>query len=135
MKKRAVLGLVMILAGCFLILTDILWNTAPHPWPAMLRSAGTFLLVYGIGDAIGMKADPARQRRERIEYSDERNIAIWNRAGAVSGKVLQWVILVASWAAVGFWGIPIRVFWTALGLCIVKSLLELLLVLRYQKDM
>lgn len=135
MKKRAVLGLVMILAGCFLILTDILWNTAPHPWPAMLRSAGTFLLAYGIGDAIRMKGDPDHQKREKIEYNDERNIAIWNRAGAVSGKVLQWVSLVASWAAVGFWGIPIRVFWAALGLCIVKSLLELLLVLRYQKDM
>ena len=135
MKKRAVLGLAMILAGCLLIAAGALWDTAPDPRPVMLHGAGAFLLVYGIGDAIGMKADPARQRRERIEYSDERNIAIWNRAGAVSGKVLQWVILVASWAAVGFWGIPIRVFWAALGLCIVKSLLELLLVLRYQKDM
>ena len=113
MKKRAVLGLAMILAGCLLIAAGALWDTAPDPRPVMLHGAGAFLLVYGIGDAIGMKADPARQRRERIEYSDERNIAIWNRAGAVSGKVLQWVILVASWAAVGFWGIPIRVFWAA----------------------
>lgn len=135
MKKRAVLGLVMILAGFFLIATSILWDTAPHPWPAMLRGAGAFLLTFGIGDAIGMKADPARQKRERIEYNDERNIAIWNRAGAVSGKVLQWVVLAVAWAAVGFWGISFRVFWAALGLCAAKSLLELLLVLRYQKEM
>lgn len=135
MKKRAVLGLAMILAGCLLIAAGALWDTAPDPRPVMLHGAGAFLLVYGIGDAIGMKADPARQRRERIEYSDERNIAIWNRAGAVSGKVLQWVVLAVSWVAFGFWGAPLWVAWAALGLCVAKSLLELGLVLRYQKDM
>lgn len=135
MKKRSVLCLALILAGYFLLLASILWDTAPDPRPAMLRGAGVFLLTFGIVDTIRMKSEPDYQKRKKIEYRDERNIAIWNRAGAVSGKVLQWGVPAAAWAAVCLWKAPLWIGWASLGLCAAKSLLELLLVLRYQKDM
>lgn len=86
MKKRSVLCLALILAGYFLLLASILWDTAPDPRPAMLRGAGVFLLTFGIVDTIRMKSEPDYQKRKKIEYRDERNIAIWNRAGVVCGK-------------------------------------------------
>ena len=73
-------------------------------------------------------------RRNEIEANDERNVAIRRRAQAVSGEVLQWGVLAAAWLSVGL-GAPLWITLAAIGVFVGKSVLELCLMARYQKQM
>ena len=72
--------------------------------------------------------------KAEIEANDERNVAIRRRAQAVSGEVLQWTVLAAAWVSIAF-GAPLWVTLAALGVFLAKSVLEVALMVRYQKQM
>ena len=78
--------------------------------------------------------DPAQARRKEIEVNDERNVAIRRRAKALSGDVLQWAVIVASWVSLGF-DAPLWVTLAAIAVFVSKSALEVYLVVRYQREM
>ena len=78
--------------------------------------------------------DPQQMRKAEIEANDERNVAIRRRAQAVSGEVLQWTVLAAAWVSIAF-GAPLWVTLAALGVFLAKSVLEVALMVRYQKQM
>ncbi len=73
-------------------------------------------------------------RQAEIEANDERNVAIRSRAQAVSGEVLQWGVMVAAWLFIGL-GAPLWVTLAAVGVFLAKSVLELCLMARYQREM
>ena len=73
-------------------------------------------------------------RRHDIEQRDERNVAIRRRAQAVAGEALQWAVIVAAWISVGL-GAPLWVTLAAVGVFVAKSVLELVLMARYQREM
>lgn len=77
---------------------------------------------------------PARWRQYEIESGDERNIAIRHRAKAAAGDVLQWLVPAAAWAAI-FLGAPLRIILAAVGIFLLKTILEIWLMSRYQKRM
>ena len=74
--------------------------------------------------------DPQQMRKAEIEA----NVAIRRRAQAVSGEVLQWTVLAAAWVSIAF-GAPLWVTLAALGVFLAKSVLEVALMVRYQKQM
>ena len=78
--------------------------------------------------------DPVRMRRDEIEANDERTVAIRRRAQAVSGEVLQWCIMAAAWLSIGL-GAPLWITLAAVGVFLAKSVLELCLMVRYQREM
>ena len=80
------------------------------------------------------KKDPAAMRQAEIEANDERNVAIRRRAQAVSGEVLQWGVMAAAWLSIGL-GAPLWVTLAAVGVFLAKSVLELCLMARYQREM
>lgn len=80
------------------------------------------------------KKDPAVMRQAEIEAKDEHNVAIRRRAQAVSGEVLQWAVMAAAWLAIGL-GAPLWVTLAAVGVFLAKSVLELCLMARYQREM
>ena len=61
-------------------------------------------------------------------------MCIRDRAQAVSGEVLQWGVMAAAWLSVGL-GVPLWVTLAAVGVFVAKSVLELYLMLRYQREM
>ena len=73
-------------------------------------------------------------RRDEIEANDERTVAIRRRAQAVSGEVLQWGIMAAAWLSIGL-GAPLWITLAAVGVFLAKSVLELCLMVRYQREM
>ena len=73
-------------------------------------------------------------RQAEIEANDERNVAIRRRAQAVSGEVLQWGVMAAAWLSIGL-GAPLWVTLAAVGVFLAKSVLELCLMARYQREM
>ena len=80
------------------------------------------------------RKNPAAARQNEISLKDERNIAMRNRAKALAGDVLQWAVLAAAWVAIGL-GASLWIVLLAVGVFVAKSLLELYLLLQYQKTM
>ena len=48
--------------------------------------------------------------------------------------MLQWLVLAGAWVSIAM-GAPLWVSLAATGLFLVKSIIELVLILRYQKEM
>ena len=77
---------------------------------------------------------PGMARQHDIRQRGERNVAIRNRAKAVSGEALQWSIMAAAWLSIGL-DAPLWVPITATCVFVAKSVLELYLIVRYQREM
>lgn len=80
------------------------------------------------------KKEPARWKQYEIEAGDERNAAIQLKAKATAGEVLQWIVMAAAWAAI-FLDAPLWVILAAVGIFLFKTILEMCLMARYQKEM
>lgn len=78
--------------------------------------------------------DQALRKRNEIERKDERNVAIRNRAKALAGDVLQWTLIGASWLSFAL-GAPAWTLLAAAAALVAKCLLELCLMVRYQREM
>ena len=80
------------------------------------------------------ESKPEIMKQNEIEAKDERNPAIRYRAQALSGMILQWVVLIAAWVCILADG-PIWVTLTAVGTFLAKNVLELVLIGYYQRKM
>lgn len=103
----------------------------------MLMGVGSGLFAMGLANLLRLhraEKNPRQMKQEEIEANDERNVAIRRRAQAVAGEVLQWSVMAAAWISIGF-GAPLWVTLTAVGVFIAKSVLELCLMVRYQREM
>lgn len=139
MRRKKVLSLVLMAAGiCLLLAALASWKlSAPDSAGGMLTGAGSGLLAMGFVNwqmARWTERDPERMRRDQIEAGDERNAAIHRRAQAAAGEVLQWAVMAAAWVSIGF-GAPLWVTLAAVGVFCGKSVLELCLTVRYQREM
>ena len=135
-KKR--LGGVLLLAGALLLaLGLLLGDRVSDAMGGMLFGAGSGLAAMGISRLLTARYDarhPQQVRRSEIEQRDERNVAIRRRAQAVAGEALQWAVIAAAWISVGL-GAPLWVTLAAVGVFVAKSVLELVLMARYQREM
>ena len=61
-------------------------------------------------------------------------MAIRRRAQAAADEALQWAVMAAAWISVGL-GAPLWVTLAAVGVFVAKSVLELALMVRYQREM
>lgn len=139
MKSKKTLYVVLMAAGACLLLAALLaWKlSAPDSIGGMLTGVGSGLLAMGFANWKMLRCqekDPVQMRRDEISANDERNVAIRRRAQAVSGEVLQWGVMAVAWLSIGF-DAPLWVALAAVGIFCAKSVLELCLMVRYQKEM
>ena len=80
------------------------------------------------------KNHPEELKKARIEATDERNELIRNKAKAKGADILQWFILGAAWVAT-FAGLPIWMTILLIGIYVLKFILELWLMTKYNKEM
>ncbi len=129
MKGKKALYIAFIVVGlCFAAASLILGETIPNSVGGTLMGSGSGMA------AIGLTKDPAQARKKEIEETDERNVAIRRRAKALSGDALQWAVIVAAWVSLGI-DAPLWVTLAAIGTFVMKSALEVYLVVRYQREM
>ena len=103
----------------------------------MLCGMGSGLLALAGSTLLNLRHQdkhPEEARRSDIEQKDERNVAIRNRAKAVAGEVLQWAVMAAAWLSIGL-DAPLWVPVTATCVFVAKSVLELYLIVRYEREM
>lgn len=137
MKREVLYGGLLACGVALMVLSLVLEGHVSDSVGGMFMGAGCGLMGFG-GSQVLMrhreKRDPAVMRQAEIEAKDERNVAIRRRAQAVSGEVLQWAVMAAAWLAIGL-GAPLWVTLAAVGVFLAKSVLELCLMARYQREM
>ena len=138
MNKRK-LGGILLAAGAVLLVLGLLLGdrVLTDAMGGMMVGGGSGLLAMGMSQLLTVRYDarhPRQARQSAIERQDERNVAIRRRAQAAAGEVLQWAVMAAAWISVGL-GAPLWVTLAAVGVFIAKSVLELYLILRYQREM
>ena len=140
MNKRKPVYLALLWAGVALLACWLLLRGNPaltNPAEGALIGVGSGLFAMGLSNLLMLRwaeKDPKQMRRAEIESADERNVAIRRRAKALSGEVLQWIVLAAAWVSIALGG-PLWVTLTAVGVFVGKSVLELVLMARYQQQM
>lgn len=139
MKKKKRFFTVLIVIGlCLVGVSFLLWRTGQpyHVWAALMGGA-TVLFSVSFSQRLAIwseETNPSEAKRNKVERDDERNVAMRNRAKALSGDVLQWAIVIVAWATYGL-GANLGVVLLAFLAVVSKGLLELYLMARYQKEM
>lgn len=139
MRKKTVLYLVLSIAGLLALAAALLLKDGriSDTLSGLLSGVGAGAFAFGLSNWRMCRREektPELMRQKAIEAKDERNIVIRNKAGALSGEVLQWLVLAGAWIAIAM-DAPLWVSLAATGLFLVKSIVELVLILRYQKEM
>ena len=139
MKGRKTLYLALVIVGLCLVAAALILRRAdiPDNVGGALMGSGSGLAAMGLAQLLTLRAerkDPVQARKKEIEVHDERNVAIRRRAKALSGDTLQWAVLAAAWVSIGF-GAPIWVRLAAVVVFVLKSALEVYLIVRYQREM
>ena len=135
-KKRLFQGLLAV--GIVLLgLSILLDGRVSDALDGMLCGMGSGLLALAGSTMLNLRHQdkhPEEARRHDIEQRDERNVAIRNRAKAVSGEALQWSVMAAAWLSIGL-DAPLWVPLAATAVFVAKSVLELCLMIRYEREM
>ena len=135
-KKRLFQGLLAV--GIVLLgLSILLDGRVSDALDGMLCGMGSGLLALAGSTLLNLRHEakhPEMARRHDIEQRDERNVAIRNRAKAVSGEALQWSVMAAAWLSIGL-DAPLWVPLAATAVFVAKSVLELCLMIRYEREM
>ena len=135
-KKRLFQGLLAV--GIVLLgLSILLDGRVSDALGGMLCGIGSGLLAMAGSTLLNLRHQdkhPEEARRHDIEQRDERNVAIRNRAKAVSGEALQWSVMAAAWLSIGL-DAPLWVPLAATAVFVAKSVLELCLMIRYEREM
>lgn len=138
MKKKPLIYLTMAICGIVLIVSSIVLDgRVSAAAGGALMGVGAALIGLGFSRwqfARWEKKNPAGQRLYEIEAGDERNVAIRLRAKAAAGDTLQWTVMAAAWIAI-FLSAPLWVILAFVGIFLFKTIMEMCLMAKYQKEM
>lgn len=137
MKKSVLYGIFLLCGIALMALSLVLEGRISDSIGGMCMGIGAGALGYCGSNLMTLRRaqkDPAAMRQAEIEARDERNVAIRRRAQAVSGEVLQWVVMAAAFLSIGL-DAPLWVTLAAVGVFLAKCVLELWLMVRYQREM
>lgn len=136
-QKKRLFQILLAVGIVLLALALLLEGRVSDALGGMLCGVGSGLLAMSGSTLLNLRHEakhPEMARQHDIEQRDERNMAIRNRAKAVSGEALQWSIMAAAWLSIGL-DAPLWVPITATCVFVAKSVLELYLIVRYQREM
>ena len=136
--QRKRLFQILLAAGIvLLVLAVALDGRVSDAMGGMLCGMGSGLLALAGSTLLNLRHEAKHSemaRQHDIEQRDERNVAIRNRAKAVSGEALQWAVMAAAWLSIGL-DAPLWVPLAATAVFVAKSVLELCLMVRYEREM
>ena len=136
--KKKLYTFLLATSLCLVGAAFLLRNAGLPYWVnAALFGMATTLSCIGVPRLLALwseEASPSEAWRNRIESGDERNTALRNRSKALSGDLLQWSLLGLFWLSVGL-DAPLWVTAAAGGLFMAKSVLEAVLLSRFQKEL
>ena len=138
-KKNLILGLsgvVMFLVGLCLTFSvdggDVM---------SRLSSLVTALGCGIIGGSIGtwykikrIEKIPNKSKQIEIEYKDERNTLIRYKAKSIAGEITNWIVILVAYICIVM-GYPTWLVFLILGVFLLKYILEIVFIAKYNKEL
>lgn len=137
MKKRSfyitfiVIGIILGIAG-FLIQAEELKAVS-----GIMIGVGAGLVGKNISNLVlkrYQESHPEMQKLSRIEMQDERNQQIRWRSKARSGDIIQWFIIGLAFVMI-LLDLPLWLTGLTIGIYVLRYILEIVYISRYQKEM
>lgn len=142
MKKKKRLLILGVIAGPLLNFIAMMWGVERggnmRNMGGVLLLAGCFLFSICLNRLYRLsyeKEFPDLVREEEIEYQDERNTQIRNRAKAKSADIIQWVILFTAGLVFIIPDCPWWLVVVLLGIYFLRSGIEWYYTEKYRKEM
>lgn len=140
MLKKKSYYMILLLAGIVLVAVALILRMYPN----IPKSVGGVCIGVGAG-LFGMsisnlymkrleEKEPEIMKKQEIEYSDERNTAIRNRAKAKAGDIIQWFIMGIAYVTILI-NASMWVTLVVVGVFLLKYILEAYFMNKYQKEM
>lgn len=139
MKKKTGMYLVIGIIGIALALIAkfLLQDYLSDSQSGAMIGIGAGLFGYGIAKwGIGLwgTKNPDLMKLNEIEEKDERNQLIRNKAQAISGEILHWLLMAGAWVCI-FFDIPIWIVLILVGAFLLKTIIDFILMTYYQHKM
>lgn len=140
MLKKKSYYIILLLAGIVLLAIALILRMYPN----IPKSVGGVCIGVGAG-LFGMsisnlylkrleKKEPQLTKQKEIDLSDERNITIRNRAKAKAGDITQWLVMGIAYVTILI-DAPMWVTLVVVGVFLLKYILEMYFINKYQKEM
>ena len=139
-KKRLI---VVMLTGVILAIVGLLVSIFLDKGEVVSRLSGLiFSLGFGlIGGCIGgfcqikrIERIPCKSKQMEIEYNDERNKLIRDKANAKAGDISNWFVILIAYICI-IMGYPTWLVFLILGVFLMKYILWILLINKYNKEL
>ena len=127
-----VLGIALALAAKFL-LKD--WFSDFQSGAMIGVGAGLFgfgIAKWGVG--LWGEKNPDLMKQNEIEENDERNQFIRSKAQAISGEILHCLLMAGAWVGI-FFNAPIWVILLLVGVFLIKTIMDFILMAYFQRKM
>jgi len=109
----------------------------PKSIDGVCMGIGAWLLGMGISGLYMNyleKKEPDVMKQNKIEYLDERNTIVRNRAKAKVGDIIQWFIMGIAYITILI-DAPLWVTLITVGVFLLKTILEVFYMNKYQREM
>ncbi|WP_195236990.1 hypothetical protein [Romboutsia sp. 1001285H_161024_C4] len=126
-----VLAIVGLLASIFVDKGDIISRLF-----GLVFALGFGLIGGGLGSLYKIKRIekiPGKSKQMEIEYKDERNELIRDKANAKAGDISNWFVLLIAYICI-IMGYPTWLVFLILGVFLLKYILWILLINKYNKE-
>lgn len=139
MKKKTGVYIVISIVGIALALIAgvLLENSLSDSQTGTMIGIGSGLFGYGMAKwCLGLwgAKNPDLMKINEIEEKDERNQFIRNKAQAISGEILHWLLMAGAWVCI-FFDLPILVVIALVGAFLLKTIMDFILMAYYQHKM
>jgi uncharacterized short protein YbdD (DUF466 family) len=138
MVKKTSFYVFKLLLGIGLIVTGILFRAEEVKNIAgVLIGIGLSLFgssLYYLFIKHYQQKHPEIKKQNEIEFNDERNIIIQNRAKARAADIIQWFILGLAYIMILF-DYPLWLFGITVGIFLLYYLISIYFAVKYQKEM
>ena len=137
MLKKTSFYVFILLLGIGLIGTSFLFWAEDKNISAVLIGIGLSLVGNGLFylyTKYFQQKHPEIKKQLEIDYNDERNKIIQNRAKAKSADIIQWFIIGLAYVMLLF-DYPLWLFGMTVGIFILYYLISIYFAVKYQKEM
>lgn len=136
-KKRSVYIALLLIGICCIAASLFFKEEVVKTVSGVLFGVGAGLLGMSIS-GLYMKhlesKNPGLEKQNEIEYRDERNTMIRNRAKAEAGDITQWLIIAISYITIII-SAPLWVTLAVVAVFLAYNIIALYLMNKYQKEM
>lgn len=133
---------IMLFTGILLIIIGFLLSSFVDKYETLSR-ASSLIFCFGfglIGSSLSMmykikqiEKVPGKSKQIEIEYNDERNEFIRNKAGTKAGNIANWLVIIVAYICI-ILGYPMWLTLLLLGIVPLKYLIQYMLMKKYNKE-